>query len=1708
MIGTALGHYHILERIGQGAMSVVYRARDARLERIVAIKVLHSLPANDANYLSRFQQEARSAARLAHPNIITVHDAGREAEICYIVMEYVEGETLRMMLARKGRLSLDQTLEIAIQICQGLAHAHQRGVVHGDLKPGNLMVTAEGMVKIADFGLAWEIEQDPSAGNLGVAGTVAYLAPERIESGAGDERSDLYALGAVLYELLTERPPFTGSSASQIMQGHLQGQPTSLHARQPDIPAFVERVVLKLLEKEPERRYKTARTLLKALERCRDRIAGEEDKSALQEDTGGREVPLIGREEELIALKAAVEAMRSRTGSLVLLEGEAGIGKTRLLEEFAGSGTGRDMRVLKGLCLEDAAPYSAFVQVLMEALGMDPGDPDSQREEKLQRYVREENPEFEEWVPVLRGLLTSSAEPKTRSGSSEDEATYRQRLFWGVWQVLVALSERQPLVLLLDDLHVADQGTVEMLDFVSRQLGNTPLLIVGTYRPEEIDHGTGPQLLRDMIGALERLDLCRRIVLRRLSAAETTELATAFLGEVTPPTDVADRLQKETEGHPLFVLETLKWMQGQGMVRRDRHGRWTFQNLDEQMSLIPTSLRNVIYARLEQLPAEDQDILRYAAVAGERFSSEVLVCMLGIERVSLLRSLDRLEYRNRMIYYDGEDYRFDHAKIREVLYANLSPELRCELHRLLGQYKEARYRDRIEEVVFELAEHFYVAGVPEKARLYLLRAGDQARRVYAHQQAISYYGRGLELVEEGSEQAELYDKLGDEHYAAGDLDEAQVYYTRLLGLEREARQRADLHRRMGNLCEMAQRRDDALQHFEQALKELVGVGTPVERARVLIDLSFLYIAHFNDFQRAEDLSRESLEILEASEHHPELMHLYRNLASICGHEGRYQESATYLQKWLALAEEWDDQREVALACLGLAVRKPHSRDHSLDGAVRYIRRAIEAAQRFGDLRLVAVARAEEGDVLQHWKQLDAAEATLQKSLEHSIRMGYVHPLGMILYKLAQIYLQRREIQKCQDMLERGIERLLDLGIEGIYLIRCFIRVLGALQRACEMRGRPDDFATFYRRIREERADVLEDLQPQLWMLEPAESPLDSRWQVVEEEEWKGGIYPPGWTWTVDERDHCRYESVVRERELEIRVDRNVRHVVQDYERNYDPPRLTREVRGDVTAWTCISPVAEEIPMSGGLVVWKDSENYSLLVVDPRDEVQLYTKTGGTFRLVGRGHLEGRVHWLGFRREGSQVTSLCSVDEQKWWTAGSVRLEGDELQLGLYPHGDSLWGEEIWLLAARYGSLQLARMAPRMESMVMENQRPDALEYAGDLPEGELASLCRISRTINATLDLENLLERVLDVALEATGGERGLVVLTGEHALQVAASRDIDGETIRDATEISRRIVMDVLGRGKPALALDAGEDDRLKPFDSVVLHHIRSVLCLPLRMHGQIIGTLYLDHRARTGIFSETSLPFYEAMADQIAMAVENARLYGQVQEENAYLRKEVEGRYRFANILGDSLSMRKMFALLEKIIESPSPVVIVGESGTGKELVARAIHYEGSRKEKRFVAENCAALPEQLLESELFGHARGAFTGADREKKGLFEVADGGTLFLDEITEASPAVQAKLLRAVEEGEIRRLGETEPRQVDVRLVVATSRDLLEEVKASRFRQELYYRLNVLTVSLPPLRERREDIPVLVHHFLKNYTKQTGKDLPGFSQEVLLAFAS
>ena len=260
-----------------------------------------------------------------------------------------------------------------------------------------------------------------------------------------------------------------------------------------------------------------------------------------------------------------------------------------------------------------------------------------------------------------------------------------------------------------------------------------------------------------------------------------------------------------------------------------------------------------------------------------------------------------------------------------------------------------------------------------------------------------------------------------------------------------------------------------------------------------------------------------------------------------------------------------------------------------------------------------------------------------------------------------------------------------------------------------------------------------------------------------------------------------------------------------------------------------------------------------------------------------------------------------------------------------------------------------------------------------------------------------------------------------------------------------------------------------------------------------------------KLGAYDYISKPF---KPDEIILTLKKAEERERLRKENELLRKEVEKEYSFTNIVSKNEKMQKIFEVIKKVAQYKSTILISGESGTGKELVARALHYNSNRSQRPFIPVNCGAIPENLLESELFGHVKGAFTDAIRTKKGLFEEADGGTLFLDEIGELPLQLQVKLLRVLQDGEIRRVGESKSIQVDVRIVTATVKDLAKEVNEGRFREDLFYRLNVLPIHIPPLRERKEDVPLLINHFISKYSQSMNKNVVGIHPKALEAMMS
>lgn len=503
----------------------------------------------------------------------------------------------------------------------------------------------------------------------------------------------------------------------------------------------------------------------------------------------------------------------------------------------------------------------------------------------------------------------------------------------------------------------------------------------------------------------------------------------------------------------------------------------------------------------------------------------------------------------------------------------------------------------------------------------------------------------------------------------------------------------------------------------------------------------------------------------------------------------------------------------------------------------------------------------------------------------------------------------------------------------------------------------------------------------------------------------------------------------------------------------------------------------------------------------RDNLQQVMTVEGDSITIGRGQdCEIRIddplasrHHCRLERLGNEVFLVDLDSRNGTW------IEGDQVERLVITASDVI----------RIGSTTLkiaGGLADRLASM--ESTQTQETPREKDM----LQTLLAVSRTLEQEERIERSAALLVDAAVTLTRAERGFLFLLEDGRTSLALARNFAREPVpAPETKFSRTLLEKALKTKKPILLQDAASDGEFAGVESISDLGLRSVLAVPLQYHGTILGLLAVDHRLTTAAFQVHDADLLAGLAGMAAAhlgAAHERVAMGKLKRKNTRLQRqlgkrtapeqanpiETSGGPGFAGLVGTSNAMQKLYGQMERILESDASVVVEGESGTGKELVARALHFHSRLADRPFVVENCGALPDTLLESELFGHVKGAFTGATRDRKGRFEEADGGTMFLDEVGEMSPAMQQRLLRVLQEGEIRPVGSNEVRHVNVRVIAATNVDLQAAVKEGKFREDLYYRLKVIGLRLPALRERADDIVLLAEYFLSLEAADVGKE--------------
>ncbi|MCI0666323.1 MAG: protein kinase [Acidobacteria bacterium] len=793
MIFQKLSHYHILEKLGAGGMGEVYLAEDTKLGRKVAVKLLPAAFTTDQERVRRFEQEARAASALNHPNIITIHEIGEAEAGRFIVMEYVRGNTLRSIAGE--RPVLGSLAEFGRQIARALCVAHAAGIIHRDIKPENIMVREDGYVKVLDFGLArlapqniLEIDSDnlmaSTPGSL--IGTALYMSPEQTRGERLGSASDIFALGVVFYELATGQHPFKGTSTFALLQAITSLQVPPPSRINPEISSPLDHLILQMLERDPQLRP-TAENVERAFaEITKERERGSGRAGERENWLSGDHVPpaipfplapalsgsrssirkIVGREKEVAELRAGFELARNGRGLVLCIAGEPGIGKTALVEDFLNQlMTGDQLcRVARGRCSERLAgteAYLPWLEALDNLLHSEVG-------ESMARTMRVGTDSPGRLMRLLAPTWYLQVAPLSLDTSSEARlitdrtAASQERLKLELCAYLQEVSKSRPLVLFFDDLHWSDTSTIDLLTYIAGKLETLRLLIVVTYRSSDLILAKHPFL--QIKSDLQARGICREITLQFLIRAEIERyLALQFPGHRFPE-ELPSLIQTKTEGNPLFMTDLVRYLCDRRVIAQE-NGRWILGGSLAQIEReVPESVRGMIERKVSQLGEEDCRLLISASVQGSEFDSAVVAEALKMDPAEVEERLECLERIHAFIKLVGEKdfpdhtltlrYRFVHVLYQNAFYSRLRPTRRIALSGAMAQALLSHYGDKSTAVASTLAHLLSIARNFGEAAHYYMIASRAAADVFAYEEASTLARRGLEMLKMSPEDPE------------------------------------------------------------------------------------------------------------------------------------------------------------------------------------------------------------------------------------------------------------------------------------------------------------------------------------------------------------------------------------------------------------------------------------------------------------------------------------------------------------------------------------------------------------------------------------------------------------------------------------------------------------------------------------------------------------------------------------------------------------------------------------------------------------------------------------------------------------------------------------------------------------------------------------------------------------------------------------------
>lgn len=1606
--------YDILETLGTGRWGEVFKARDRRSDKVLAVKVVRNDPGAEESIL---RHEFQILSRLDHPNIVKVYDLGTDGNgTTFYTMEWVDGAAIRTHfddLRRDTRNSMN----LLLQICSALSFIHSRNISHSDLKPENILIRKSGnsyIAKISDFGLAELFGKTVESGVPRLKGTYPYMSPELIRGQVPDHRSDLYSLGVILYEWTTGRNPFASESIQAIISGHLNKVPPPPKSVNPEIDAGLNSLILQLLAKEPSFRPSTAAEIPVILN-----IASRETIDPPPVTTG----MFVNQQLAYRELQELFEKTCSGIGSLAVVSGPEGIGKSRLLS---------DVRIefqLSGANIIDISPLSA------DQGAIDVFD-------RLFAELRQHNAKIS---PKLGDLIFSrGVEDKLYEGSDRERLKHSHRqaaqAFLGAFVDSQNSLSETPVVILFRDFHFSEQIPWQFFMELAFYWEQT--------RPEDVSClwivEIRSNLLESMLPAPVhgRMRLIEPVSL----SEEDTGILLSSLLSVTPfPADLTRTIQNISGGNPRLINVIARTLNQNNVIEwRDMAWRINTERLTEIE--LTSDIRKMLKTQISQLPLQLRLIASHASLWQSGFTVEDLELTLSGE-ADIYQSLHQLLHRGILEKVTPDEgggtfYRFRHGTLKDMIHESIPAYERTQHH-----LKIAEHLRELKGVEPEQVAHHYLEG---DNRLEGCEwAADAAHRFSSqskHRQAAEWFRTAIERMPDRNRS-----KIAQLSYnLAQNLFSLQDYRGTLAALEEaepildsrfyQKREKAKYLILLGMTLKRMNNNEAAAGTFEEAM-EFLPKTTAME---IRLQLLAYYCFTLNSIGKPEKVIRIATDMLNdlPLDEYPYYAGLFLTSLSKAYYRLKdFDNAEQAIRRAIEYGESLGNPLTVVPRHTFLG--QIFHTQNRLQEAIREYEKVISLTRKGSDLGNLGMTLCLYAGIKMNLEPRSDVMPLLQEALEIGERIGNPHLISHSLLVQSTYYINQGKLGEAENLLNKSrtyLDKFSDYSLESnIYTNLALTNI---------RRGNWSGALKYYDQLlviaRREKA--LEHIYVNYMAMANAFK------------------YMENWSRALKYVDRCQKIAVHLNRH-DPDLDTLKSEILIGME----------DVRGALASVKSALDQARKRQ-------FPQSQGYALYVLG-----RIYHKQGHFEK--ARDHLQSALKILESFQNVYEVGIVRYLLGELYQTTADKEKSKTELMQAkdCFMH----LGAEFYL--------------ERVEKALELWERSERGDESGQ--DSMLLTFEQLTELLSSISNPDDLLEKILDVAIRHVNADRGMIILINEESgdLKIRAVRNLDESTSKDAGIISRTVLKEFAKSDDALMTGYAPSDPRFSTVKSVRAYNILSLICVPMRSMDRSIGVIYVDSRRTSNLFSEQDKRFLLAFANLAAVAIEKANYCRTQETERDLLLQEIHEKYRFDNLIGKSKIMQEVFQRLETISRTDTAVLITGASGTGKELAARSIHYNSHRKNEKFIVVNCAALPETLVESELFGYRKGAFTDAQQDKPGRFELADGGTLFLDEIAEMPVSAQAKLLRAIDNKEIVRLGDAEPRNIDVRIIAATNRDLRAEIQAGTFREDIYYRLRVASIRMPEMKERPEDIPFLVRHFMEQAGTRMKRFFTGIDPKALKA---